>query len=203
MMKIFIAILLAFSMIMGCSSVRKGYVKRTGDARGEPISATADVKNIDNKANISQKVDKPKHRFSDTTYIYLSKMEQPKRASNSDFQKAVQIYEAGDYDTSCELFNGMRTEFTESDEIYYDVMFYCSECMIIEDDLYGAESILKELLVNPQTNNTIRQKVLVRLGQVYCVLGNSEMASTLFKKLKQEYPNSVYLPLANCESVAE
>jgi hypothetical protein len=82
-------------------------------------------------------------------------------------------------------------------------MFYCSECMIIEDDLYGAESILKELLVNPQTNNTIRQKVLVRLGQVYCVLGNSEMASTLFKKLKQEYPNSVYLPLANCESVAE
>jgi len=202
-MKILIAGLLVISMIAGCSSVRKGYVKRSGDAKGEPISATADVKNIDNKSNISQKSDKPKHRFSDTTYIYLSKMEMPASTSSSDFLKAVQIYEAGDYETSCKMFNDMKSQYSEGDSLYFDVLFYSSECMIIEDDLYGAESILKELLVNPEVSSTIRQKVLVRLGQVYCVLGNKEMANTLFKKLKQEYPNSVYLPLANCESVAE
>jgi len=203
MTKIILTGLMALSLLIGCSSVRKGYVKRSGDARSEPISATADVKNIGNKANISHKAEKPKKRFSDTTYIYLSKIDKPANINNSDYLKAVQIYEAGDYGKSCEMFDKMKNQFNESDTTYYNVLFYCSECLIIEEDLYGAESILKELLVNPQTSNSISQKVLVRLGQVYCVLGNKEMANTLFKKLRQEYPNSVYIPLANCESVAE
>jgi TolA-binding protein len=203
MTKTLFTLIIAVLLIAGCSSVRKGYVKRSGEPRGEPITTTNDVKNIDNKDNISQQNVKPKQRFSDTTYIYLSKMNKTSGISNVEYIKAVQIYEAGNYDKSCEMFVNMKNQYTKSDTTFYNVLFYCSECKIIEEDLYEAESILKELLVDPQTPNSTRQKVLVRLGQVYCVLGNKEMASTLFKKLRQEFPNSVYLPLANCESVSD
>lgn len=203
MKNIIITALVAMALLAGCSSVRKGYVKRSEEPRGKSITGANEVKNIDTKDNIIQEHEKPKRRFSDTTYIYLSKMGDSPPPSSNEYTKAVQIYEAGDYEESCMMFNLLKEQLSESDPNYYDVMFYCSECLIIDDDMYGAESILKDLLVNTHVSNKIRQKVLVRLGQVYCVLDNKDMANTLFKKLKQEFPNSVYIPLANCESVSE
>lgn len=203
MVRIIIAVLIVVSLIAGCSSVRKGYVKRNGKPAGEAISSPSDMKNNENGENISQEMEKPKHRFADTTYIYISKLDKISPKKDSKFEKAVMIYESGDYDRSCEMFEQMKDTYPENDTAYYSVMFYRSECLIIEEDLYGAESILKELLYHANTPDPIMQKVLVRLGQVYCVLGNKDMANTLFKRLRQEYPNSVYIPLANCESVLE
>ena len=194
--------LIAVSLIAGCSSVRKGYVKRNGQPAGKAMQTTSDMKNNENEDNISQ-ISKPKHRFADTTYIYISKMDKISPKKNSKFEKAVKIYESGDYDRSCEMFEQMKDTYAENDTAFYSVKFYRSECLIIEEDLYGAESILKELLYHANTPDPIMQKVLVRLGQVYCVLGNKDMAKTLFKRLRQEYPNSVYIPLANCESVLD
>lgn len=200
--KTFIAMVLVIAMIAGCSSVRKGNTKRTSRPSSEHITSSK-MNNNETKEHNSQIILEPKQRFGDTTFIYLSKADGKSSNSLANYTKAVHIYDKGNFEKSCEMFFKLKEQLTESDDIYYDMIFYCSECLIIEEDLLSAESLLKELLVNPKTPNTVHQKVLVRLGQVYCVLGNHKMANLLFKRLRAEFPNSKYIPLANCESVSE
>jgi lipopolysaccharide biosynthesis regulator YciM len=80
-------------------------------------------------------------------------------------------------------------------------MFYKSECNILNNEFDSALSILSNLLEDKNLPSQIYEKTLVRLGQVYCVTDSKAKAEEMFAKLKKEFPNSIYLKLADCSVV--
>lgn len=90
-----------------------------------------------------------------------------------------------------------------SEPLYWEVLFMICECYIIRENYEQARKRLESVLVNAGTNKGLRQKALVRLGQVYCVTNQTEDAQRYFAQLKKEFPTSLYLPLANCDVIKQ
>jgi len=90
-----------------------------------------------------------------------------------------------------------------SEPLYWEVLFMICECYIIRENYEQARKRLESVLVNSGTNKGLRQKALVRLGQVYCVMNQTEDAQRYFAQLKKEFPTSLYLPLANCDVIKQ
>lgn len=90
-----------------------------------------------------------------------------------------------------------------SEPLYWEVLFMICECYIIRENYEQARKRLESVLVNSGTNKGLRQKALVRLGQVYCVMNQTEDAQRYFTQLKKEFPTSLYLPLANCDVIKQ
>lgn len=140
--------------------------------------------------------------FSDTTIIEL-KPEEAKYLTplEREFIKYVDAFNNEEYDKVCDKIMIFAETFANEDSLKFESEFYTCECLIYKNEIDQAEITLLELINNPLINNHILQKALVRLGQVYCYKNDKENASKYFEKLKREFPNSIYLKLANCEMV--
>jgi len=101
----------------------------------------------------------------------------------------------------CPDFVDLLKLLKNDDPLYWEVLFMICECYIIRENYDQARKRLESVLVNSGTNNGLRQKALVRLGQVYCVINQPEDAQRYFIQLKKEFPTSLYLPLANCDVI--
>jgi TolA-binding protein len=143
-----------------------------------------------------------KKRFVDTTEIeYTASAELQTIALQNQFDNAAKHFDKDDYDKACKEMQQFAETFIKGDSLYFESLFLWSECLIVKDEIKKAEKNLREILADKRVPENVLEKTLVRLGQIYCVEGEKSKAEALFKRLRQQFPKSIYIPLANCEAV--
>lgn len=203
-----IIILFAVSLLFGCSPVR---TRDYGKNRPTSKEAADYAKNrsnagIDNDKNNTAEALKIK-RFSDTTFVYLGQYNPPqkvvtsKKEINLPLRKAIDMFEEGKTLEACEQIVKILSTLSKDSEDYPETLFYTSECYIVKNQFEPARKILEDLLRNKDLSGDIKEKTLVRLGQIYCVMKDFEKADEVFYDLEKEFPQSIYLPVANCDVI--
>ena len=142
-------------------------------------------------------------RFKDTLTVILPPVMTFDRTKgiDSDFDKAVTDFENREYESACEKIEVYAGIFTQTDSLYFEAKYYLCECYIIKGNANKAIEILNEIINDNNLTESVRERVLVRLGQLYCLIGNKSEAENLFARLKNSYPKSIYLPYANCDKI--
>jgi TolA-binding protein len=190
--------LMLIASICACAPVRSKYFKESeknsviGADSALAFSAPESIKDMRRYFS----------RFSDTAHIELTPYESISSLSLAEqFALASQDFDSGDYDKACRKFKDMASTVTNDDSLYFESKFLLSECDIIHGDFESAEIILSEILVNPFIPHSTIEKTMVRLGQIYCITDRKELASKIFSQLKDKYPNSIYLKVADCSAI--
>jgi len=98
-------------------------------------------------------------------------------------------------------FSSFAETFAEGDSLKFEAMFYKSECLIIKQDFEDAEKVLSGIAKDKLIPNSVLERTLVRLGQVYCALDRKKDAQAMFSKFRKQFPNSIYEEIANCEAI--
>jgi TolA-binding protein len=190
-----IYIILFLIGFIGCSPVRNTYYRQSDKNSSEQSENSSSIK----EDKVKKKKVNVKDRFSDTTVIVVDPV---KRSDILDkYVNAVRIFDKEDFDKASIEFKQLTETLPPDDSIYFESKFFFAECNISTEKLKEAEVILQELLDDAKIPLSVLEKVLVRLGQVYCVIEKKAKAKELFTRLKSEFPSSMYLKIANCEAV--
>jgi len=150
---------------------------------------------------------KSKPRFSDTTYIYLGNYTPPKEPTSSkeslsdELNTAIELYHNEKYNEACERFAQLLSLTNKNKKDYQVILYYTSECYIVKNMFDPAKKILQDILSMENLYDDIKERCLVRLGQIYCVEKNLEMANRLFSQLRREFPQSKFKKLADCDAI--
>ncbi len=196
---IIVLIIIPAILIPACSPVRSNYftAKKKQPTRN-PIHITdLKIKPVEEKL-----IEKTPERFSDTTVIELPAVRARQRKTLADlFNAAVEGFDNEVYEEVCGKFDQFAGTITEGDSLYFESLFYKSECEIVNDNLPGAEKILYKLQADPRIPPAVLEKTSIRLGQVYCVMNLPEKANKQFSQFKEMFPNSIYSRLADCAAV--
>ncbi|MDQ1266939.1 MAG: hypothetical protein QG635_2092 [Bacteroidota bacterium] len=184
---------------------KSGQIAKNGHEANNNIeinkTASKDIKSKVKSPQTNSKTQK-KSRFSDTTVIELAPVEPPSKIGIDDeFMLAVDKFDAEDYDFACKKFRELIETMPPDDSLTFEAKFFLCECSIYNKDLNTAEKMLKKLLTIKDMPGAVVEKALVRLGQIYCVLGKKKEAQFMFAKLKLDYPDSPLIKLANCDAV--
>ena len=216
-MKKTLLILLIISIALGgCNSAKKA-------PRGTPQTkkTTANARNGKNSDDTNEQGTKRKtirtrtskgdvdlpmlgyyDKFYDTTVIKLpTAYAQTGESIGGQFDRAYREYENENYQSSCEKFRTFAETFAKGDSLQFEALFLHSECLLLENKLPQAENVLLSLLPDAKLPKSILQKVLVRLGQVYCVMDKEQTAEMYFARLRKEFPQSPYIRIADCSAV--
>jgi len=139
-------------------------------------------------------------RFSDTTII-ASNYETAQTNFDIVMQlnSAIEKFDNELYSLACPEFSALAGTFFETDSLYFEAKFYICECMLINDKLDEAETKLIELASNADCPTSIIEKVLLRIGHIYCAKGNAKQANYYFDQLKRLNKNSIMIPYAECD----
>lgn len=147
-------------------------------------------------------------RFSDTTFIDLGSA-MPNSFDESilskldmkeSYENALELFDMEKYDEAERKFRYV-VETTLPKEIEcQESMFHIAECKIGK---MNYKSALDELIVLEalEVDDIIREKILVRIGQIHCVRNNVNEAEIYFKKLREFNPESIYLNVADCKKL--
>jgi hypothetical protein len=154
--------------------------------------------------------EKQKPRFSDTTKVVVSSeaktihygLSRQFDSTVTDFEKAQTENDKKKTDSACLKIDSFSETLAAGDSLKYEALFMRSECLIAKDEISEAQKVLTSLMNDKNLPFPILEKVLVRLGQVYCVMNRKNDAEAMFSRLKKQFPGSIYEALANCESVA-
>ena len=118
-----------------------------------------------------------------------------------EVEKAIKLFNNQQFAEACDRFVQLAGTIKQDDPLLFEVQFMQSECASVNGQLDKAEKILVMLTTRKNVPPTVMERALVRLGHVFCELGKTDQAGKAFGRLKQEYPQSQYVQLANCESV--
>ncbi len=197
-MKYFLGIMGLLIFISACTPVRYKVFNKSKKS-GVMIIDTAAVNEDNNSGYHDPYKD---YRYTDTTYIDVeaNKALLP-LGVQGQFEQALRQFDEENYEESCQVFRQLSTTINPDDSLYFESFFYCAECRILDDKLEKAEEILTDLISNQKTPEAVIERCLVRLGQIYCVTERKKQAYALFDRLKKEYPNSIYIKIANCDVV--
>ncbi len=191
------SIIILFCFFASCSPVRSRYYydDTPKNTKNKDISHE-----VENDVQNSDFVDA---RFQDTAVVVMPVAQNgtQSRGLEDFFDEAVHDFDKENYKTACSKFDAFSGMLRKNDSLYFETMFFKSECKILNNELGSAKTILETLLDNNKTPTAILEKILVRLGQVYCVTDSKAKAEEMFTRLKTEYPNSIYLRLADCSVV--
>ncbi len=154
---------------------------------------------------------KARPRFSDTTVVDLPpvtvatelKKSKIERNLDKEFSQAVKLFDQKKYDSSCDMFAQYRETLDPKDSLYFEAIFYISECLIVKNNFAEAERNLLLLYNSALTPDAIFERTLIRLGHVNCALNKEQKASVFFMELSDKYPTSIYLPLADCRFIKD
>jgi hypothetical protein len=189
--------------LIGCSSV--GSPGKAKIKKPTKVKVVSDSLNSSNQ-DITQ-------RFSDTTTIVLPVINTKEKEQNHQkaqytnsknktyeyLQRAIINFDEGkEQDKSCELFKSIVETYMQNDSIYYEAKYYTAECCITRNEVREAKRILEVLYPDNNVPNDIKERVIVRLGQIYCLLNNPSLSQKFFNELKKLNPKSIYLKVANC-----
>ncbi len=118
-----------------------------------------------------------------------------------DYAFALDEFDQGNYDKACDEFELLSGILPARDPLRYEALFMLAECAAVRDQLVTSVRLLESLYNDADAPPAVSEKVMVRLGQLYCVLGDDARAEQLFDLFRTTYPSSTYLPLADCSSV--
>ncbi len=76
--------------------------------------------------------------------------------------------------------------------------YYLAENLITKNDFDDALIILNKLYLNEIIPEDIKEKTTLRIGQIYCILGQKSKAERYFKEFKNKYKESIYINLSDC-----
>jgi TolA-binding protein len=191
-MRLLITILLSLILLNACTPVRNHSGAR------KPKS----MRESSQKTDTTAKAEVIKERFSDTTLIVLPTVTAEKRKGYSDdFSAAVKEFDDENYKQACPKFRSFAETFSPGDSLYYEAQFFYSECLIQENKIEQGKTILQKIENDDQLTDIVRERVLVRMGQIYCLEDKEEKAEEYFRTLRNDYPRSLYIPLADCSVV--
>lgn len=177
---------------------------------------TANSNPFEKRKNALKNITDEKERFSiDTTY-YLLTMENGITQTTSSvdltggFANSIEHREnlinsfettIAEFENSflfdCNVFRVFANQFSFNDSLYQEAIFYYAECCISNNNLEEAIFVL-EALSKEKLNRGVAPKVIVRLGQLHCISGDTKQAERYFKRLKKEFPRSIYNQIADC-----
>jgi TolA-binding protein len=120
---------------------------------------------------------------------------------SDDFRKAVRDFDNEEYSKACPKFKSFSETFSPGDSLYYEANFFYSECLIQDNKIKEGKALLKMIENDKLLTDIVRERVLVRLGQIYCLENNETQAQEYFRTLRNDYPKSIYIPLADCSVV--
>ncbi len=191
---------LIVGLIFSCTSVRDSYFNNREKVTKKLAAADTASDQDSLYADYSTR-QKDFNRFEDTTVIELQTPgKAPSKSFEEQFETAVKQFDNEMYEQSCSKFRQFSNTLNKDDSLYFESKFYMSECLIMNNEIKAAEALLSNLINEQQTPGEVLQKSIVRLGQVYCVTDRKPEAEKLFNRLAREYPNSIYLRVANCNS---
>jgi TolA-binding protein len=163
------------------------------DTINEKLTKNKQKSNLD-KSLFNHKIKKAK----DTTTINLDIEPTSYKDLADQFNNVVFDFDKEKYESACNKFNEFANSFPQTDSLYFESIFFVGECNIVAEQYMQAEWKFNKILDSPFAPSDIRQRALLRLGQIYCFQNKSKDALNLFDKLRKEFPKSVYLKLANC-----
>lgn len=189
-MRCFCWFILLFVASYGCSPVRstqKSHIPKDENEQQKVVQNKPDTNN---------------ERFSDTTLITLQDVSAERQGDiNTIFKKAVEQFRNEQYNRACPKFKLFTETLAGGDSLLYEAMFFDCECMIMEDKIVEAKIILEDILADEEATAKIREKSLVRIGQIECVLGNEQKAQMYFTQFREQFPDSKYKKLADCNAI--
>lgn len=166
---------------LGCSTLRIAPV------RSSPLSTSPTVPGAGTTDSAE--------RFRDT----LQLPEQAGTRAEDLYRRALLLFTSGDYERAAELFSHLGD--TAPDSLGAEAIFYAGECAAAMGQLSHAQSSYERLLRRPAVAPSLRERALLRLGHVLCAQGQKSRAEEFFTQLRQEFPQSRYLPLATCSAI--
>lgn len=124
-----------------------------------------------------------------------------KKAIINEYQIAISLFNDDKFDQASPIINKLIKEFSDSDTLKYEALFYRSECLIQEGKIKKSIRILLSLIDNKLSTASVLEKSLVRIGHLYCIENNKQVAEIYFNRLRIEFPKSLFIKLANCSVV--
>lgn len=188
--------------LLSCSPVRNRYMNRSNS--NEKI--TKELNGSNNNSNSKDAQVGLTGENKDTIHIKLPPLyleegiENKSRSMNVELDSAIYDFNNGKIDKACEKFSLLQETLKENDSLYNETIFYSSECLIAHNEYKLANRLLNQLM-NENLNGNLKQRVLLRQGHLLCALGDESTAQWYFDKLESEFPNSIYIKLANCNSL--
>lgn len=117
------------------------------------------------------------------------------------YEETLARFDEGRYDVACPQFRTIVETLPPGDSLAYEARFMEAECEVVNNRLVIALSTLIALSLDTDTPVAVLEKALVRKGQVQCLLGEKDSAAETFTQFRNRFPNSPYLPLADCSAV--
>ena len=192
-------------LISACGSVRSRSNSSKNPSDNSRTSKSGIAKKGSNKSKFVQSsAVESRNRFADTTYIYLdgansgNEVEISETSHEELYRQALNKFNNEDYNSACNNFKVFSENYTLRDAIYYDARFHLGECLVLNNSISEAIDIFNNILNSQNVPDEVIQQALVRLGQVYCSQNKMSLAQRYFTRLRNEYPKSIYLKVANC-----
>ncbi|HPD33443.1 MAG TPA: hypothetical protein P5545_07795 [Bacteroidota bacterium] len=217
----FAYIILAFATLSGCSSMHAPTYKTTLPKNTIQFTNNDTSINLPNsKDNKQAQFANPKKntsRFKDTNMIDLpvliasrdpnaiqmndTQAEHSRQIAIAIFETALQEFDNQKFQECCGKFSSIAETFLPTDSLYFEAKFYECECKIVNNKVIDAKLTLEALYIDHNIPASVMERVIVRLGQIDCLLKNTQEANKYFAELKAKFPNSIYLKVANCNAI--
>lgn len=227
MIKILLFVIATLFFIYSCSPVRqtarigssnqtKELEKRINERSDSTISVDSENQNIE------RKISENKTQIGDTLIIQLPDVVQPNVKPNKVIDKnpagekvddgdnqtikneldiAIELYENNKVDDAQKKLLTILSTLSKENRQYYQARYYLTECSIAKNKTKEAKKELEELYKIETLEDDILEKVILRLGQISCLNKNNEKANEYFEELKDRFPASELINLANCNFV--
>lgn len=222
MIKHLLLVLISIFLVNSCSPVRqtarigsssqsKELDKRTNDKNDSTISIETD--------NQERKINETQTQIGDTLIIQLPDVIQPNIKPNKiidenpagdkvddgdnesikkELDHAIELYEKNKIDDAQKKLMTILSTLSKENRQYYQARYYLTECSIAKNKTKEAKKELEELYKIETLEDEILEKVILRLGQIACTNKNNEKANEYFDELKDKFPDSELIKLANC-----
>ena len=109
-------------------------------------------------------------------------------------------FERAYYDKAAKRFYYLYETSLEENELYDESVYYLAESHLMKNRFSEALKYF-EIVISKNQDNEFTEKALIRAGQIYCVLNLKDRAEKYFTKLKNDFPDSDFISVANCKSV--
>ena len=192
-------------LVFGCTSVKTRNAKKVS----EPLFRQQISENIisdENKKANSDLADSKRiyrDRLKDTTIIYNRAPGTPSDKFDTQFKNAMIEFDSSKFDLAYKLFRDIAINNIAGNDLTIFSKFYMAECRMSDNSFAEPEKIYYELINSTNVLPDIRQRALVRLGQLFCVTDRKDEAQKCFSRLKNEYSDSKYLKVSDCNAVTK
>lgn len=224
MIRILILVLTTFVLINSCSPVRQnariGSVNQSKDLEKKANQEKVRIEK-DDGSNPSQeiRINRNQTQIGDTLIIQLPDVVQSNvkpaklmdenpagdkvdegdnESIKKELDKAIGLYENNKIDEAHKKLITILSTLSKENRQYFQAKYYIAECSIAKNKTKEAKKELEELYETETLEDGILEKVILRLGQISCLNKNTAIANEYFEELKDRFPESVLINLANC-----